>query len=151
MTTILCPTRGGESSFPNQDRAIAIGRERSADLLFLYVSDVRFLDRLASPILVDVETELDELGEFMLTMAQERAEKAGVRAETVVRRGVFRQALQEMIREHQVAAVVLGSAAGETGITTPRYLQDLAQSLLAEADVDVFIVHEGEIIAHHRP
>ena len=28
MTTILRPTRGGEVTFPNQDRAIALAKER---------------------------------------------------------------------------------------------------------------------------
>ncbi len=151
MTTIVCPTRGGQSSFPNQDRAIAIARQRDAELLFLYVSNVRFLNGLASPLLVDVETELDELGEFMLVMAQERAEKAGVQAETVVRRGVFRQVLTEVVGEYQAAAVVLGSATEGTGITTPDYLEDLARSILTETGIEVVVVQEGEIIGHHKP
>lgn len=151
MTTILRPTRGGHASYPNQDRAIAIAKERGADLLFLYVSNVRFLDRVASPVLVDVETELEELGEFLLAMAQERAEKAGVRAEAVVRRGEFRQALEEVIREYEVATVVLGSAAGGTSVTPPGYLEDLVQAILAETGVEVIVVHEGEIVERHIP
>ena len=151
MTTILCPTRGGQSSFPNQDRAIAIARERGAELLFLYVSNIRFLNGLASPLLVDVETELDEMGEFMLAMAQERAEKAGVRAKTVVRRGVFRQALAEVVREYQVSAIILGSAVEGTGLTTPDYLEDLTRSILTETGIEVILVHEGEIIERHQP
>ncbi len=151
MTTILCPTRGGQSSFPNQDRAIAITRERGTELLFLYVSNIRFLNGLASPLLVDVEAGLDEMGEFMLAMAQERAEKAGVRAETVVRRGVFRQALAEVIREYQVSAVVLGSAVEGTGLTTPDYLEELTRSILTETGIEVILVHEGKIIERHQP
>ncbi len=151
MTTILCPTRGGQSSFPNQDRAIAIARERGVELLFLYVSNIRFLNGLASPLLVDIETELDEMGEFMLAMAQERAGKAGVRAKTVVRRGVFRQALAEVIREYQVSAVVLGSAVKETGLTTPDYLKELIRSILTETDIEVILIHQGEIIERRQP
>jgi len=63
MTQIICPTRGGEHSYPNQDRAISIAKERGAALLFLYVSDVRFLEQFASPILVDVEEELEVVRE----------------------------------------------------------------------------------------
>ncbi len=151
MTTILCPTRGGQSSFPNQDRAIAIARERGTELRFLYVSNVHFLDNLASPLLVDVQTELDEMGKFMLAMAQERAEKAGVRAETVVRHGVFRQALAEVIRECQVSAVVLGSAVEGTGLTTPDYLEELTRSVLTETGIEVILVHQGEITERHQP
>jgi nucleotide-binding universal stress UspA family protein len=151
MTTILRPTRGGEASYPNQDRAIKIAKERGADLLLLYVSNVHFLDRMASPVLVDVETELAEMGEFLLAMAQERAEKAGVRAEAVVRRGEFSQAVRELIEEHEVSAVVLGTAAGGTGVTPPGYLEDLIQAIVAETGVEVIVVHEGEIVEHHTP
>jgi len=151
MAMILRPTRGGEASFPNQDRAIAVAQERGADLLLLYVADVRFLDRFASAKLVDVESELEEMGEFLLAMAQERAEKAGVQAETVVRRGAFHQALQEVSREYPVAAVMLGAAVGDTGVITSDYLEDLTRWILTEIGVEVLVVHEGEIVEHHKP
>jgi len=151
MAMILRPTRGGEASFPNQDRAIAVAQERGADLLLLYVADVRFLDRFASAKLVDVESELEEMGEFLLAMAQERAEKAGVQAETVVRRGAFHQALQEVSQEYPVTAVMLGAAVGDTGVTTPDFLEDLTRWILTEIGVEVLVVHEGEIVEHHKP
>lgn len=151
MPTILCPTRGGEASFPNQDRAIAIAKEQGAGLLFLYVSNVRFLDRMASPVLVDIQTELDEVGEFVLAMAQERAEKAGIQAKTEVRRGRFRHALKEVIQDYSVTTLVLGSAVGGTGVTTPDYLEEVTQWILTETGVEVIRVHEGEIVEHHKP
>lgn len=151
MAMILRPTRGGEASFPNQDRAIAVAQERGADLLLLYVADVRFLDRFASAKLVDVESELEEMGEFLLAMAQERAEKAGVRAETLVCRGAFHQALQEVSQEYPVTAVMLGAAVGDTGVTTPDFLEDLTRWILTEIGVEVLVVHEGEIVEHHKP
>ena len=55
--SVLCPTRGGEGSYPNQDQAIAIATERGADLIFLYVSDVHFLDHIAGPKVADVVEE----------------------------------------------------------------------------------------------
>lgn len=152
MTTILRPTRGGEVTFPNQDRAIALAKERGADLLLLYVSNVHFLDRVAGPVLVDIERELDELGEFLLAMAQERAEKAGVHTESVVCRGQFREALQQVLEEHEeVSAVVLGAAIEETSVTPPGYLADLIQWLLTEYGVEVILVDRGEIIEDHMP
>ena len=152
MTTILRPTRGGEASFPNQDRAIAIAKERDADLLFLYVSNVHFLDHVAGPVIVDVETELEEMGEFLLAMAQERAEKAGIRAETIVHRGEFREVLEQVIQEHEeVATLLLGAAIEETSVTPAGYLEEMAKSLLAEHGIEVIVVHEGEIIEHYTP
>lgn len=146
MTQIICPTRGGQHSYPNQDRAISIAKERGADLLFLYVSDVRFLEQFASPILVDVEEELDEMGEFLLAMAEQRAEGAGVNVTTAVRHGIFREALLEVVREHEGDIVVLGSPEEDTAITTQEYLADLIQYLLTEAGVEVIVLRDGEIV-----
>lgn len=151
MATILYPTRGGPSSYPNQDLAISLARERNAKLIFMYVSDVRFLDRVASPVLVDVEAELDELGEFMLTMAQDKAERAGVSAEIAVRRGVFRDALKEMIAEHEVDTVILGSSDEEDGLISNDYLQMLAELLQREVGLqEMIIARDGEIVETYR-
>lgn len=151
MATILYPTRGGPSSYPNQDLAIALARERGARLIFLYVSDVRFLDRVASPVLVDVEAELDELGEFMLTMAQDKAERAGVTADVAVRRGVFRDALKEMIAEHSVDTVIVGRSREDEGLTSHEYLEMLAELLQQEAGLqEMIIADEGEVVESFR-
>ena len=149
MTTILCATRGGEASYPNQDFAIALATERNADLLFIYVTDVQFLDRLASPVLVDMEAEMDRLAEFLLLMAKERAEKAGVNAETIVRRGDFRAALEEVAEEHKVSLIVLGSPAGEASITGQEYLEHLAEDVWADTGIETLLVHGGEIVTRH--
>ncbi len=152
MTTILRPTRGGEASYPNQDRAITIAKERDADLLLLYVANVHFLDHVMGPVLVDVETELKEMGEFLLALAQERAEKAGVQAKTLVLHGEFREALEQVIQEHEeITTLVLGIAAGETGVTPPGYLEDVVQWCYTECGIEVIVVDGGEIIEHYTP
>jgi len=121
-------------------------------LLLLYVSNVHFLDRVAGPVLVDIETELDEMGEFLLAMAEERAEKAGVQTKSIVRRGQFREALQQVLEEHEeVSAVVLGAAIEETSVTPPGYLADLIQWLLTKYGIEVILLDRGEIIEHHMP
>lgn len=145
MSVILCPTRGGKSSVPNQEYAIELAKERSARLIFLYVSNVHFLDNLSSPLLVDVADELDEMGEFLLAMAQDRALKAGVEAEIVVRQGVFREALAAMIDEKQVDIVVIGASAEGAGVTTQRYLAILAESV-REKGVEMLVVQDGELV-----
>ncbi len=152
MATILHPTRGGTSSYPNQDHAIALTRERNGRLILLYVSNVRFLNTLASPVVVElVAAELDELGEFMLAMAQERAEKAGVTADAVVRQGGFGHALKDVIQEYGVETVILGSPADDTAVTTTEYLQNLVKFLMVETGVEVIVVHNGKIVEEHRP
>jgi len=151
MTTILSPTRGGEKSYPNQDFAIELAKERGADLLFLYVSDVQFLNHRSSPVLIDVVAELEEMGEFLLAMAQERAGKSGVEADIVVRSGVFREVLQELIPKYDVSTLVLGSSDEETGVTTDEFLVNMSQELSENHPLEVLIVRDGTILQTINP
>jgi nucleotide-binding universal stress UspA family protein len=146
MATILCPTRGGEASYPTQDFAIQLAEERGADLIFLYVVDVRFLTKGSGAVVIDLEEELDEMGKFLLTMAQERAEKQGVEARRVVRRGGFQEALMEVIEGENVQTLVLGTPSTEDRLTTEEYLRDLAASLREEMEVEVVLVRDGQVI-----
>jgi len=146
MTTILCPTRGGKESHPNQDFAINLAKERDADLLFMYVSNIQLISRSGPPIVVDIAEELDELGDFLLSMAQERAEKSGVVAKVAVRRGIFSEVLREVIVENKVTTVVLGSSRKETGIVTYEHLQELSMELSQELGVEFIVVQDGEVV-----
>jgi nucleotide-binding universal stress UspA family protein len=148
---ILCPTRGGKASYANQDRAIALAKEREAELLFMYVSNVKFLGLTSLPFIVDIETELDEMGEFILTMAQERADKAGVQAEITVERGVFHEVLKAVVQEHKISTVVLGSSKEGTGFTTEEYVQKLGETISREMGVEFIVLRDGEVQKVFKP
>lgn len=139
MTTILCATRGGEASIRTQMQAIELAKERDAELLFLYVADVNFLGRVPGTIVVDVATELENMGEFLLLMAKERAEKEGVTANTVVKRGEFRAALIEAAQEGDASIIVFGSPA-ESSITQREFLEELAAGISEETGIETVIV-----------
>jgi len=147
---ILCLTRGGRSSYPNQDWAIAHAKESNAQLRFLHVTNVHFLDLIAAPKVVDIEAELDELGEFLLVMAQERAKNAGVQAETTVRHGEFRQVLEQVISEFDVDTVIMGASAGNTGIVSPDYRKALTEDISCETGVEFIILREGKVFYTSR-
>ena len=149
--TILCPTRGGEASYPNQDSAISMAIERGADLIFLYVSNVHFLDLIAAPKVFDIEAEMDEMGDFLLTMAQERGSQAGIEADAIVRRGEFRETLKDIIEEYQVTTVVLGAAGEETGVLTEDYIDTLSEEMCSETGTEFIVVHQGEIVKTFTP
>lgn len=142
---ILCLTRGGEASYPNQDGAIAIAKDLDEELLFLYISSVQFLDYSAAPKVVDIESELDEMGEFLLVMAQERARKAGVMADILVRRGNFNEVLKDVIREYPIEMVILGSSTGDTGVITEEYISEITEEISREYDVEFIILMDGNI------
>ena len=146
MKTILCPTRGGKESHPNQDFAINLAKERGADLLFLYVSEIRFLNRAGPPMVVDIEKEMDELGDFLLSMAQERAENLGVSANVAVHRGIFSKVLRDVIALNKIRTVILGSSPKESGIVSYERLQELSEVLSKELGVEFFILQNGKIV-----
>jgi nucleotide-binding universal stress UspA family protein len=152
MTAILYPTRGGDPTYSNQDWTINFAKERDAELLLLYVFNVHFLDHLAGPVRMDlIETELDELGEFLLTMAQERAELAGQAAEIITRHGSFREALLEVAEEYNVSTVVIGYPTLDTAHTTQEYINSLAEFLQSEIGVEVYVLETGNIVNHYQP
>jgi len=91
MAIILFATRGGEEGYRTQDKAIAMAKDRGDTLLFLYVVNLQFLDKTAAPIVVDVEDEISDMGEFLLLMPKERAAEQGVEANTICRKGNLRQ------------------------------------------------------------
>ena len=150
MSLILCPTRGGQSSIPNQQWAISLAKERNAELAFLYISNVRFLDHTSGPLIVDISDKLDEMGEFLLAMAQERAAQAGITAQTIVRQGEFQEALTAVIQELGADTVVIGQAARGTGITTDSYLAVLAESV-KNTGAELFVVDEGQVVHLDSP
>jgi nucleotide-binding universal stress UspA family protein len=133
-------------------RAIAIAQEQDAAVVFLHISDIHFLDHAASPVDVEVvQEQLEEMGEFLLVMAQERAREAGVESEAEVRQGEFRQSLEAVIQEKEISMVVLGSGSQGTGITTPEYRQGLADYLVENYGIEVIISAVGEIVQHVKP
>ena len=148
---ILCATRGGKESYPNQDRAIAIAKERGAEVLFLYITNVEFLGLTAAPKLIDIETEMEEMGEFLLAMAQERAENASVKALTLVQRGQFHDVLIDVIEEHQIETVILGSSAGGSGVISSEYIQELVNEISYRTGVEFIVVDQGEIVSTYKP
>jgi nucleotide-binding universal stress UspA family protein len=151
MPTILSPTRGGESSILNQDRAIALAKERNAELIFLYVSDVQFENELPQETLANVAAELEDLGQFILTMAKERAAQEELKAETLVLSGNFRQVLDKVIKENNVDTLILGSPVEEGSVTTPAFLLQLSKELVKEYSLDVILLRAGEILETISP
>lgn len=140
MDIILCATRGGEASLQTQRRVIEIAQERGAKIIFVFVVDVRFLEHYTAPHVPMMVDEMLHLGEFLLTMAQERAEQAGVEAEFTVRRGELEATLIEVAKEYSASLIVLGRPA-EKSVTTLQYLENnLCPAIEAETGIRTVLV-----------
>ncbi len=140
MGKILCATRGGEASYRTQDAAIALAKERGDTLLFLYVVDLHFLDKTSGAGVVDVESEMTKMGEFLLLMAQERAAEQGVPADTLSYQGKVREQIKTAARQEAVSSVVLGRPAGGESVFELAGLEAFATEIETETGVPVHIL-----------
>jgi nucleotide-binding universal stress UspA family protein len=139
MGKILCATRGGEASYLTQDKAIELASQRGDELVFLYVVNIEFLNKTAAPIVVDVATEIERMGEFLLAMAQERAREAGVEASLITRKGDVRQQIKAAAVEESVDLVVLGRPADEASLFKLEALRAFAAEIEEETGISAVI------------
>ena len=141
MNKILCATRGGEASRRTQEAVIEMARKEGASILFLYVVDVEFLRLTARGVRPDVvSTEMEHMGEFLLAIAVERAQKAGVAAEAVVRHGPLIEALESAAEEHGADAVAFGRPAGVESSFSLSDLETMAARIGEDMGIETFIV-----------
>ena len=115
MDLVLCVTRSGEAGIRVQDDAIALAKDRNNSLVFLFVADCSFLDKIAVGVLWRLANkELAKMGRFILAMAVDRALAEGVKAEAVIRSGVLRDVLLQVVSEMVVTTIFLEHPIGET-------------------------------------
>ena len=118
----------------------ALAKERGDSLLFLYVVNLHFLDKTAAPIVVDVEDEVTDMGEFLLLMAKERANEQGVEANTLSRKGEIREEILKVAVESSVTLVVLGKPAGKESTFRLASLKTFAVQIEEETGIEAIIV-----------
>lgn len=139
MGIILCPTRGGPASYNTQDKAIALVKEKGDTLLFLYIVNLHFLDKTAAPIVVDVEDEVHQMGEFLLLIAKERAEEQGVETRTISRKGEVRDEIKKVALEEKVSLVMFGRPAGDESTFELADLKTFAAEIEKETGTETII------------
>jgi nucleotide-binding universal stress UspA family protein len=140
MGKILCSTRGGDASIRTQEAAIQRAKESGDELVFFYAFDMEFLAQADFVVRSDVVSgEMDKMADFLLAMAVERAEKAGIEARAVCRHGRFVEELKAAIEEEGATLVVLGRPADDRSAFQLHGLEKLAESVRAETGVEVWI------------
>jgi nucleotide-binding universal stress UspA family protein len=140
MGVILCATRGGEASFRTQTAAIELAKERNDELIFLYVVNLQFMDKTAAPILIDVENEISQMGNFLLLVAKERATDQGIDAHMISRKGSVRESIKQAAIDVGATLVVLGKPVGETSKFRLSSLEAYAKEIETEIGIETKIV-----------
>ncbi len=144
MGKILCATRGGEASIRTQEAAIQLAKERDSELVFFMVYDMEFMAHANYALRSDVVAEeIEEMCDFLMTMAVERAAKQGVQASYIVREGTFREELAKVAAEEDFSMVILGRPGGDPTGEKLTALQTVCRELEAEMKLD-FRILPGE-------
>ena len=110
MGLIVCAIRGGPVSRATQDHAIELARAGGHQLAFLHVVEQSLVDLHSGVRSQAILEELRHLGEFIVAIAQERAQAAGVKAEGEVRLGHVPDEIIKYTRERKADFLVLGSS-----------------------------------------
>jgi nucleotide-binding universal stress UspA family protein len=146
---IVCATRGGEASRSTQEHAIALAKERGAELVFLYVADCAFAGPLNGPLSEALKDELMRLGRALLYIAQARAREHGVKSKVLVFCGTVRETLWDYLHREKVSTFILGASGAASGSRTfnPEEVRQFAESVAHGTGVEVMVVTaDGQII-----
>jgi hypothetical protein len=110
-------------------------------VVFLYVVDTQFLGYTSHAVRPDVvATEMEHMGEFLLIMACERAQRRDVEASYRVKRGALLEALAATAVEEGVSMVALGRPAGSESRFQLAGLQELGARITELTGVETTII-----------
>ena len=138
MAKILCAIRGGKASQRIQDIGIKLAKERGEEIVFLYVVNTKFLATASTALRESVTQEMEKLGDFLLLMAQERAKKQDVIAETLLRHGYLQEEFEAAASAAEISTVLLGKP-GEGGNFSMEELETVAKEIKEKHQVEVLI------------
>jgi len=139
MPGIVSAIRGGPASRPTIDRSIRLAAETGEEIYFIYIVNVDFLSHTAVSRVHALIEEMNEMGEFILLHAQERALAQGVSAQGVVRKGNVRAEITQLCRELKASYLVLGRPGGSEQKDTfdPEMLHEFRETVERETGAQV--------------
>ena len=124
MSLIVCATGNGDRSRSVQARAVEAARRQQKRLVFVHVVDVGQLAELDESLKEAAQAELAWLGSAIMRLAQDRAQRQGVHAESVVLYGNVCSALEEFLTHQPVDLLLMGEPSNATLLTFARHVQD---------------------------
>ncbi len=140
MELIVCATRGGEASRRTQERAIALAKDRNAELVFLCVVDPDFAGPQSEAVAAALEDELKRLGRSLLNIARARAREQGVSAGIICLSGPVWEEIEAYLRRAKATTLVIGAPRVEPtsqafGEDVQRFIEHVRQNLGIEVVV----------------
>lgn len=138
--SIICATRGGEGSESTVQYAITTAQERGLMLTFLYIADLQFMKRTMTGRASLAAEELRKMGEFIMLTLVEQAQEQGVKADSAVCQGRFRDELLRYLGETRPTMLVLGSPKPGTAHLDSGSLDRLTKEIEEQTGVQVELI-----------
>jgi nucleotide-binding universal stress UspA family protein len=140
MGPIVCATRGGEAGRRTQERAIALAKERGAELIFLCVFDPNFAGPLNNTLAAAVQEEQHWLGRVLMGVAQARAREQGLEAGAEVHSGPVQQGIEDFLCQAGASTLVIGEARVDSPLAAFRRGQVLSCAEQVEQRIGIEVV-----------
>ena len=109
----------------------------NADLIFLYVFDQTVIQQFATPIVINVESQVEHMRRFLERTARKQALEAGLRASIVVRVGSLREQLKVVGIDEDIDTIILGNPCEATSLFKREALLVLANEIEEETGIPV--------------
>lgn len=145
MGVIVCATRGGEGSRAVQLKAIEKAKRHDHRLVFLFVVNEQAVGEFDDKLSGAVNTEFHWLGKVLLSIARQRAERAGIGADVAIREGNVRQEIEDFLRETGAELLMLGAPRGISPIFGDDAIEHFAQTIEQDTDVTVELVRPESV------
>lgn len=140
---IICATRGGMASKITEERAIEIAKATNAKLTFIHVvnTDLDFLKSSTGKLVLNtVQDDLRECGRLILSMAQNRAKKAGINAKSEIREGIISEQIKEFLRKRKDINLLVMGCTTEEGKSSIGKARELAEKIRGDFGIDVLLI-----------
>lgn len=146
MSGIVCAIRGGPGSNPTIDKSIELAKETGLTIHFLYVSNLDFLSHTSTSRVSHLYEDIDQMGEFILLMAQERADSKGVSADGTVRHGHVQEEIIHLCHDLEADYVVLGrpQMKEDVNVFTHDLLNEFEKQVQEESGAKVILAGDIE-------
>ena len=143
--SILCAVRGQSTSRTTVEHAIELALDSEGELTFMLVLSTEALAR-AGPLKAPLRAilkQLDSIGEFAMSLLEDRARNRGVEdVGFVVKRGKPAETIRNTITELQPAIVVLGEPVADEprAIFSPNQFEHFVTELRQDTEAEIVVV-----------
>lgn len=142
MSGIICAIRGGPRSQSTIAKAIEMAKGSALPLYFIYVVNLDFLTKQEFYPKHFVDVELEQMGEFILLLAKEKAAKTEVIAHCAIRHGNVLEELIAACTEYQCERIVMGLPEGKVSLLSHETLTHTQETL--ETNTGATVIWVGD-------